>query len=89
MTLSALIACPHLQRNLAAFLPRFAELGIEVEAPQGRPAAQRGVPATANIHRFDGVVAGDVGTPAAAVPAHAEQRPRGVASGVGYRHRWH
>ena len=58
MTLHALIACPHLQRKLAAYLPRFAELDIEVEAPEVDQQLSEEY-LLANLHRFDGVVAGD------------------------------
>ena len=58
MSLRALIACPHLQRNLATFIPRFSELGIEVEAPPVEQQLSEDY-LLANIDRFDGVVAGD------------------------------
>ncbi len=58
MTRRALIACPHLQRDLDQFRPRFAELGIEIESPPVEQQLSEEY-LLANIGRFDGVVAGD------------------------------
>jgi D-3-phosphoglycerate dehydrogenase len=53
-----LIACPHLQREMARFEPRLAELGIEYEAPWVNQQLSEAW-LLENIDRFDGLVAGD------------------------------
>ncbi len=53
-----LIACPHLQRELHRFEPRFTALGIETEAPNVDQQLSEAY-LLDNIARFDGVVAGD------------------------------
>ena len=58
MTLRVLIACPHLQRDLPRYLHRFAEHGIEVEAPPVEQQLSEPY-LIENIARFDGVIAGD------------------------------
>lgn len=67
----ALIACPHLQREMHRFEERFRTLGLEYEAP---PVSQQLSEAwlLENIARFDGVVAGD-DPYTAAVIANAER----------------
>lgn len=53
-----LIACPHLQREMDRFASQFADHGIEVEAPYvDQQLSEEWL--IENIHRFDGVVAGD------------------------------
>ncbi len=66
-------------------LPRFAELGIEVEAPEVDQQLSEEY-LLANIHRFDGVVAGDRTLHAGR--ARPRRPPQGARQ-VGYRHRWH
>ncbi len=58
MTDRVLIACPHLQRDLERFRPRFAEHDIEIEAPPVEQQLSEDY-LLANIGRFDCVVAGD------------------------------
>ena len=58
MSLRALLACPHLQRELPRFASRFRDLGVEVETPEvDQQLNEQWL--LDNIERFDGVVAGD------------------------------